>query len=135
MMMGPGTAPPAGSGVTPGQGWSSLPPLSVEDLALLVLGAGVLIAGLWLLTRARSTPPGESCDPPLPLVGAVRRSTVYALAVCVMVLGYHVAAWTVPHVLALHVPGHRWWILIGGIALAIGGSVWAEKIEEPRVSP
>jgi hypothetical protein len=94
-----------------------------------VLGAGVVIAGLWLLTRARRTAPDASCDPPLPLVGSVRRSTVYTLAVCVMVLGYHVAAWTVPHVLALHVPAHRAWMLLAGLALTIGGSLWAERIE------
>ena len=103
--------------------------LSIGDVLLLVLGAGVLGSGLWLLSRARKTAIGEVCSPALPLVGAVRRSTMYTLAMGVMVLGYHIAAWTVPGVLGLHVPGHRAWILVAALALTVGGSLWAERIE------
>lgn len=103
--------------------------LSIGDVLLLVLGAGVLGSGFWLLSRARKTPIGELCSPALPLVGAVRRSTMYTLAMGVMVLGYHIAAWTIPSVLGLHVPGHRAWILVAALVLTVGGSLWAERIE------
>lgn len=96
---------------------------------MVVVGLGVLAAGGWLLARARRTPLDSPCDPPLPLVGAVRRSTLYTMALCVMVVGYHVAAWTVPTWLALHVPARRGWILGAAVAAAVAGSILAERLE------
>lgn len=113
------------------QGVQPAASIGVAHIALLALGAGIIGTGVWLLVRARQTMPGTACDPPLPAIGAVRRSTLYTLAMCVIVTGYHIAAWTVPHVLGLHVPAHRAWMLIVGVALAVAGSVWAERIEKP----
>jgi hypothetical protein len=105
------------------------PPVSPAQIAALVLAVGVMGAGARLMVMARRIEPGKVCDPPLPLVGGVRHSTVLTLSLCVLVLGYHIAAWTIPHWLALHVPVHRWWMVVGGILLALGGSALAERAE------
>ncbi len=105
------------------------PPISIAQIAAVVLGVGVMAAGARLMVLARRVEPGQPCDPPLPLVGAVRRSTILTLSMCVLVLGYHIAAWAIPHWLALHVPAHRWWMLVGGVVLAAAGSVLAERAE------
>lgn len=118
------SATPAGAAPVPPSA-----PTSAGEFAAIAVGVGVLGAGLWLMARARRTEADEPCEPPLPLIGAVRRSTMLTLALCIMVTGYHIAAWAVPVWLPLHVPAGRWWLLVGGVGLAIAGSLVAEKLE------
>lgn len=107
-----------------------LPPAPTPaEIAMIVVGLGVFGAGIWLMGRARRTEPGAPCSPALPLVGAVRRSTMLTLAVCVLVVGYHIAAWMVPLWMPLHIPSDRWWMLAIGLVLMAGGSLLAERLE------
>ena len=108
---------------------SPTPPTTPTEIALIVIGIGVLASGLWLLARARKTPADAACDPPLPLLGPVRRPTLFTLGMGVVVLGYHVAAWGVPRWLPLQVPVSWWWALAAGLVLAIAGSVASERLE------
>lgn len=112
-----------------GQAAVGAPAVSVGQIAAVVVGVGVVAAGARLMVFGRRLEPGQACKPPLPVVGAVRKSTILTLSMCLLVLGYHFAAWAIPHWLALHVPARRWWMLVLGVLLAAGGSVLAERVE------
>lgn len=46
-----------------------------------------------------------------------------------MLLGYHAAAWMCPETwLELRVPLSRWWLLMGGVALAVAGSLVSDRL-------
>ena len=114
---------------TPAPASNLPPPPGPGQIAAIGLGISVIGAGLVLLMRARRTPPDVRCDPPLPLVGPVRRATLLTLGICTVVGGYHLAAWSVPAWLPLHVPMHRWWMLALGLTLAVAGTLLAERLE------
>jgi hypothetical protein len=81
-----------------------------------VCGCVVLLAGLWLIRRGR-----EGGHTPLSRLTA---------GICLMLLGYHVVAWTAPFgATMLRVPPDRWWVVVGVVVVAFAGSGLAELFE------
>jgi len=62
--------------------------------------------------------------------GRLSEPTRLVLGVCALVVGYHVAAYALPGGwITLHVPASLWWVLAGGVALAIAGSLLGDLVE------
>jgi len=56
--------------------------------------------------------------------------TRLVFGLCLLVLGYHAAAYSLPSQwIVLHVPASRWWLLAAGVGLAVGGSLAADRLE------
>jgi hypothetical protein len=82
-------------------------------------GFVVLAAGLWLLRRGRR--------------GGHTSASRLTAGVCLMVLGYHIGAWSVPLGSSmLRVPPDRWWVVAGVVAVALGCAGLADLIERRR---
>ena len=95
--------------------------ISVVAILGAAVGAAVVIAGAWLLRE--------------PSAGARRASlsvpTRMALGLTLLVLGYHVAAWSLPDSWTpMKVPLERWWMLAAGAGAMIGSSVAMDRREE-----
>ncbi len=65
--------------------------------------------------------------------------TRLTIALASLLLGYHLAAWTAPgHVLPFRIPLNLWFLLVGGVIVACGSSLWldrrqaADRAEEAR---
>ena len=102
----------------------------------IFLGLVVVVAGVWLIWGGRS---GWGARPE----GLARwrdrqvAATRLTLGVCVILLGYHAAAWMCPPGwLGFSVPRERWWILVVGVAAAAGGSLLSDWLgrREKRVT-
>jgi hypothetical protein len=103
--------------------------LDVSQVAGLV-GAAVLIAvGFWALWRARHRTAGDE-KVELPIVGTVGIPTCLTLGLCLLGLGYHVAAYSLlPGVVLVAVPLDRWWILVAASIVAVGSALAADRLE------
>ena len=56
--------------------------------------------------------------------------TRLTLGLCGLIIGYHVMAWSMPDGwLALRVPVTRWWAVVLVAALALGGSLLADRLD------
>lgn len=88
------------------------------------LGAIVLIAGLWLLREPKEGTKRAGLSVP----------TRMALALALLVLGYHVAAWSLPDSWTpMKVPLDRWWVLaIGGVMMVSSSVVMDQRDEAER---
>jgi len=110
---------------------------------LVVLGysAGLccLVFGLWMVWGGRATP-GESPDAspggPAAWRDRLTEATRLTLGLCGLFVGYHLASYVSPPTwLGLRVPPERWWLLAGGVALAILGTLgtdWVvDRVQRP----
>jgi len=113
----------------------ALSPLSV--LGLILAGALAVAGGTLLWSPRRAAGPkghpseGETADDGLgPRRFGLSEPTRLVLGLCLLVLGYHAAAYSLPsHWIALHVPASKWWLLATGVGLAVGGSLAADRFE------
>lgn len=54
--------------------------------------------------------------------------TRLTFALSMLLLGYHLAAWTAPaHVLPFRIPLDLWFLLVGGAGLACVSSLWLDR--------
>ena len=66
----------------------------------------------------------------MPVVGAVGNPTCLTLGICLLVCSYHAAAYSLAPVVSLvAVPMDRWWLLLAVCAVAVGGSLLADRLE------
>lgn len=87
------------------------------------LGAIVLIAGLWLLREPKEGTKRAGLSVP----------TRMALALALLVLGYHIAAWSLPdHWTPIKLPIERWWILAIGGVMMLSSSVVMDRRDETQ---
>ncbi len=96
-------------------------PISAPAILGAAMGAIVLIAGLWLLREPKQG------------TGRARLSvpTRMALALALMVLGYHVAAWSLPDSWTpIKLPIERWWVLAIVGVLMLSSSVVMDRRDE-----
>lgn len=85
-------------------------------IAGLVAGAIVMAAGLAAIRAGRQ---GRRVSP-----------TRLTAGVCGLILGYHIAAWSMPpDWLTLRVPFSRWWVVAVVVVTAMGGSLLADRLE------
>lgn len=110
-------------------------PWSPGQLASVLIGAAFVAAGLVLMALERFGEPPDGTHG-----GGVRRwwggrsvATRYLLAGCMVIGGYHVAAWALPpHWPILAVPRERWWLVAAGIAAAVVGALLLDRAESGR---
>ena len=98
---------------------------SAHPLALpaCIVGGVIFIFGAWLVWGGQRTPP-TATDPWHARLSRISRAV---LGLCVMLLGYHAASWASPdHWLPFRVPLEHWYLLIGGVVVAVGGSLLAD---------
>lgn len=107
--------------------WLAQSGVQPAQIAAFIAAAACAAVGLWFLSKARRTAADATAT--LPVVGVVRRPTLFALGLCVMGVGYHTAAWAGPTWLPLHVPFDRWWIVALVIGITLGVSFLAERLE------
>lgn len=90
--------------------------MSAGTIAGVVAGALVLGAGLVAFGFRRT---------------AIQRTpSRLVLGLSLMLLGYHIAMWSLPAGMrSVSIPPDRWWLLILGVALALGGTVLTDSIE------
>jgi hypothetical protein len=88
---------------------------------VIVLGAAAVLAGGVLFLRSRRGP------------GGLTNPTTLVVAFSLVLLGYHLLAWTLPdHWLPLRIPASLWPLLVGGVAVAIAGALVADALESRR---
>lgn len=110
---------------------------SAEHIAALIIGGGLATAGLWLLFGKRilgtAARPATSSEPGSPVDDAPLRlsePTRLVIALCLVVVGYHVAAYGSPAAwFPLKVPFQRWWVLALGVVVAISGAILSDRME------
>lgn len=111
-----------------------MPPLTLEQIVLIVLGVAVIIAGLVLLGRRPSGSPDEPAeDPqdgsPRDLADSPSRGlsepTRLTIVVVTLVVGYHLLMWGLPPrwASAASVPRHNWHYVAAGAAIALVASL------------
>ncbi len=109
--------------------------LDIAQIAGLA-GAAVLAAiGIWALWRARHRA-DENERVVMPMVGKVGSPTCLTLGLCLLVGGYHAAAYSLlPRVVLVAIPADRWWILVAVCLVAVGGALAADSIERREDEP
>lgn len=97
-------------------------------MLFLSLGALCVVAGGGLLVaERRAEGPGAVR---LPVVGEVSSATALTLALVLIFVGYHTAAYGGPAgLLTFHVPARLWWVVYGGGVLAVVGALWADELD------
>ncbi len=104
-----------------------------------VLGGGILAAGLWVLwggrvhdrSEAAAAEPSAQGSWPVRWRASMTPATRSVVGLCLLILGYHAAAYLTPRGwFGLMVPPERWWLLIGAIAIAVGGSILVDRMVE-----
>lgn len=102
--------------------------LGIAGYAGVAAAVGMVAAAMVVLWHARHKSEDERVE--LPGLGKVGNPTCLTLGVCLMVGGYHVAAYSLlPVVSLVSIPLDRWWVVAAACGLAVGGSVWADRLE------
>lgn len=114
----------------------------------MVSGAGVLIAGLWMLWGKRVVPagpggggadeheavgdgPAAGARPGRSVRERFSEPTRLVIGVSLLIAGYHLAAWGAPEAwFGVKVPRDRWWILAVGLPGAVLASVGIDRLEQ-----
>ena len=104
-----------------------IPVLGVVSVAA---GAALIGAGLWMLRASAMPRHSAEASRALPERGMSFASRA-AVGLSLMFAGYHAAAWGTPEDwIALKVPRERWYLLVGGIALAVGVSLGLDRFDQ-----
>ncbi|MCC6969827.1 MAG: hypothetical protein IT434_06345 [Phycisphaerales bacterium] len=98
-------------------------PISAPAILGAATGAIVLIAGLWLLREPKEGTKRAGLSVP----------TRMATALALLVLGYHVAAWSLPDSWTpIKLPIARWWVLAIAGVLMLSSSVAMDRRDETQ---
>lgn len=108
-----------------------------EHVAALAVGGGLASAGLWLLfgkrilgSAARPAPSAEPESHVSPATFRLSEPTRLVVALCLVVVGYHIAAYASPAAwFPLKIPVERWWIMALGVLVAISGAILSDRME------
>lgn len=99
----------------------------------LVAAVPLVLGGLWVLRGGRAFDPEQASKrqdlgmEPRPRVSQASKTV---LGLCLLIVGYHVAAYTAPASWdLLRVPLDRAWILGLGLAAAVGVSLGTDRLE------
>jgi hypothetical protein len=116
-------------------------------VGLYVAGLVLAAVGLWTI-RSRAHEPEIAGEAPRvgnldtrggyerakAWVAALTAPTRYALGLCAIALGYHLVAWASPPAwFPVSVPMERWWVVVAGVALTVGGALLGDRIERRNV--
>lgn len=102
---------------------------SFVSFILVALGLGLTGIGLWTMRASAMPRQGADAAQALPVRG-LSFSSRAAVGLSLMFTGYHVAAWAAPEGwIALKVPRERWYLLVGGIVVAVGVSVGLDRLD------
>lgn len=122
-------------GPAPGVAWGA-----IGAYAFAAAGLVVVLVGVWMLWwPKREAADGGSRWARVMAWRATRtEATRLVLGLCAVLVGYHMAAYALPSAwLPLRVPIERWWLLAGGVVVAIAASLrmdaWEARDERLRV--
>lgn len=113
--------------------------VSAMQVVGLVAGFVLFGCGFWVLWLAKFAHVEQRVA--LPLVnrmgfGWVGVPTALTLGLCLLIVGYHAAVWSLPQGLdLLAVPRDRWWMLVVGVGAAAtltGLAEWLEQLDRER---
>ena len=118
-------------------------PLDATQLALIAGGTLLGAVGCWLLFHKRKARKaaerlrlaGESPESaPIGTIARLTEPTRLSIALCALVLGYHLIAWAFPpHVLAVQLAREWWWVWFLAGAGVVAMSLVMDRIDrEPR---
>lgn len=97
------------------------------DALIIALGAVALLAGAVLFLRSRRGKGGEA---------GLTNPTTLVVALSLLLLGYHLLAWTLPERwFPLQIPARMWPLVVGGIVVAIAGALVADALERRPAGP
>ncbi len=102
--------------------------MTLPEAVFLVLGAVCVIVGLVGLLVYRR---GGGLEPVrLPVFGEVSAPAAVTIALVLVLLGYHTAAYGGPAgLLSFCVPQRLWWLVYGGGVLAVVGALLADRLD------
>lgn len=149
---GAGMGPGMGSGPVMGPGVSGAGALGTAFALWVIVAmyiAGIVLAGvgLWMI-RSRAYEPEKPGEVPMvgnldtrgvyararAWVGELTAPTRYAVGLSAIALGYHLVAWASPPAwFPVSVPIERWWLVVIGVVLTIGGALFGDRIERRNV--
>lgn len=113
--------------------WTTGQTLAVLLGALLVIAGLTLIAGRRLRRGGRDDEGAGRAYAVLRWWGTLSTPTRRVVEVSLIVGGYHIAVYALPsHLPMLAVPRDLWWLVPAGIALALGGSLLADRLDRRR---
>ena len=102
--------------------------MTTDEIGFLVLGGSLAIAGLVLLARS-GRGSVETCIE-VPGLGTLSGPTAVTLALVLIFLGYHTAAYGGPSgLLNFHVPARLGWLVYAGGVLAVIGALFADRVD------
>lgn len=95
------------------------------DAFMIALGIVALLAGGTLFLRSRRGRVGEGAGE-----AGLTNPTTLVIACSLLLLGYHLLAWTLPdRWFPLQIPLRLWPLLAGGVGVAIAGALVADALE------
>lgn len=98
----------------------------VSPLAGTGLAGGTLLVALGLLVLYGR---GAGRNPSA-FVRRLSEPTRLAAGVALLVVGYHLVAWSLPvHWLPIRAPARHWWAVLGLAVVLVTGSAWADRLE------
>lgn len=98
-------------------------------IAVYALAAILLVAGAWFLHAARRLGRAADEEPSASAPLGLSVSTLAVVGLALLVLGYHGVAYASPQSWnLLSVPRDRWYVLAGAVILAIGVSVFTDRV-------
>lgn len=103
-------------------------------MAGLTIGISIIALGMYLLRcgRTRGVSDDNTSETPTPSFLGLSIPTRLALGFCLLLLGYHACAYSLPpHWISLKVPANRLWILALFSGVLVGGSLLADRVARP----
>ena len=102
----------------------------------IAVGSVVGLGGMWMLRGAKRVirepdEAGSVSEPTDPPRGGLSVPTRMAIGIAALIVGYHIAAWSLPRP-AFGVPVDRWWIVLAVAAATVVGSVLADRVERAK---
>ena len=103
------------------------------------VGAGLVGAGVYLGWQARRAwrawinEHNQDAGAPEPLVMGMSPISAFVVALSLVFVGYHLAAWVLPGSWTpLKVPVSRWWMVLVGAGVAVCGSLLMDRRDAGR---
>lgn len=110
----------------------------MDMLQILGIAAGSVVGlgGMWMLRGAKRVvrepdEPGRAPDTGAAPRGGLTVPTRMAIGIAALIVGYHIAAWSLPRP-AFGVPVDRWWIVLLVASATVVGSLVADRVERAK---